>query len=215
MKPFNVIGLCASVVLAVLLLCPQVMAQAKKDTDSRHIYRYKNEQGIVVMDSKLPPPELAAKGYEVMSRSGKVIKVVPPVLQGEAAEKAGRERKAKDEQAKADLQLRRSYSNVADIDAAKERNLQSLRGNIGILEANLSGVRTRLAQSQQQAAAIERGGREIPADLLKTIQNTEQEERDIQAQIKQREQEFNQVSAKFDTDRTRFIEITEDEKSRH
>jgi hypothetical protein len=97
---------------------------------------------------------------------------------------------------------------VADIDAAKSRNLESLRGNISILQANLTSARTRLQSNQSQAAAIERGGRQLSEDMLKNINNLVQEEKDIQQQIQQREAEYKEVEKKFDEDRKRFIEIT-------
>lgn len=186
-------------------------APTSGDTDGRLVYRYKNAQGVTVMDSKIPP-EYVSKGYEVLSRSGKVLKVVRPALVGEAAEKARKDRILAEEQARSDLQLRRSYSNVADIDSAKERNVQSLKGNIGILEANLINLRTKLQAQQQRAANIERGGRTVPDDILKSIRDLEQEDKDTQIQIKQREEELKAVADKFDADRQRFIEITRNDQ---
>ena len=190
------------------------VAQTKKDEGLGNVvYRYKNAEGVTVMDSAIPP-EYVSKGYEVLSRSGKVLKVVSPALVGDAAEKARQQRIQAEELARTDLHLRRSYSNVADIDAAKERNLQSLQGNIGILEANLISARGKLQTAQQRAASIERGGRAVPEDLLKSIRDLEQEEKDIESQIKQRQEELQVVADKFDADRKRFIEITTADKPR-
>jgi uncharacterized protein involved in exopolysaccharide biosynthesis len=66
-----------------------------------------------------------------------------------------------------------------------------------------------LKSYQSQAAAIERAGRQLPDDLLKNINNLVQEESDIQTQIQQREAEYKTVEQKFDTDRKRFVEITQ------
>lgn len=188
-----------------LLLGDIALAQ---QTKTAVIYRYKNKEGVTVLDSKIPP-EYVSNGYEIVSRSGKVLKVIPPVAQGPDAERLRREKLQREEQAKEDLQLRRSYSNVADIDAAKTRNLESLRGNISILQANLVSARKRLQTYQAQAAAVERSGRPLTDELLKNINNLVQEEKDIQAQIKQREQEHKEVAEKFDRDKKRFIEISE------
>lgn len=177
------------------------------------VYRYKNAQDVTVMDSTIPP-EYVSKGYEILSLGGKVLKVVPPALVGEAAEKARQDRILAEERGKSDVLLRRSYSNVSDIDAAKERNLQSLQGNIGILEANLVNVRSRLQTSQQRAATLERGGRTVSEDLLKSIRELEQEEKDTQSQIKQRQIELQAVADKFDADRKRFLELLAAEKPR-
>lgn len=199
-KLFSIAITCCS-----LLLGDLAMAQQKH---SAVIYRYKNSDGVTVMDSKIPP-EYVNNGYEIVSRSGKVIKTVAPVPQGAEAEQMLQEKQKQEEQAREDLQLRRSYSNVADIDAAKTRNLESLRGNIAILESNLVSARKRLQDYQAQAAAVERSGRPLGDDLLKNINNLVKEEKDIQAQIKQREQEYSEVEKKFDRDRERFIEISE------
>jgi hypothetical protein len=207
--------ICLSVSLLVdvaIAAAPPPKPQKSGEQTGKVMYRYKNAQGVIVMDSQIPP-EYVTKGYDIMSRTGKVLKVVPPAPVGAAAEKALQERLRNEELARTDVHLRRSYSNVADIDAAKARNLQSLRGNIDILEANLSGVRTRMQAAQSRAASIERSGRAVPDDFLNSIRGLEQEEKDIQAQIKQRQVELQGVSDKFDSDRKRFIEITPPEQS--
>ncbi len=198
--------------LLILIACGSLLLSgwvvAQNSTSSKVIYRYKNKDGVTVLDSKIPP-EYVNDGYELLSLSGKVLKVIKPVVQGAEGERLYRERMLREEREREDIQLRRSYSNVADIDAAKSRNLESLRGNIGILQANLSSARSRLKSYQSQAAAIERAGRQLPDDLLKNINNLVQEESDIQTQIQQREAEYKTVEQKFDTDRKRFIEITQ------
>lgn len=194
------------VVIAMSIAWAQGVA-AQKDKPSTVIYRYKNSEGITVMDSKIPA-EYVNKGYEIISVSGKVLEVVAPVPVGDAAKRALAEKAQREQRERDDIHLRRSYSNVADIEAAKQRNLDSLRGNISILEANLASANKRLQDYQFQAAAIERSGRDLPEELLKNIQKVTQEEKDIELQIQQREQEYTQVSQKFDEDRARFIELT-------
>jgi len=198
--------------LLVLITCSSLLMSglvaAQKETASKVMYRYKNKEGVTVLDSTIPP-QYVNNGYEIMSFSGKVLKVIAPVTQGAEGQRLYREKLQREERERDDIQLRRSYSNVADIDAAKNRNLESLRGNIGILQANLSSARSRLQTYQGQAAAIERTGRQLPEDLLKNISNLEQEEKDLHVQIQQREEEYKEVAKKFDEDRKRFIEITQ------
>jgi hypothetical protein len=197
--------------LLVLITCSALLMSgwlaAQNTAAGKVVYRYKNKEGVTVLDSTIPP-QYVNNGYEIMSLSGKVLKVVAPVVQGAEGERLKREKLQREERERDDIQLRRSYSNVADIDAAKTRNLESLRGNISILEANLASARTRLQSYQSQAAAIERTGRALPEDLLKNINSLGQEEKDIQLQIQQREEEYKAVAKKFDEDRKRFVEIS-------
>lgn len=198
--------------LLVLITCSSLLLSglvaAQNTTKSKVVYRYKNKEGVTVMDSSIPP-EYVNGGYEILSLSGKVMKVVKPAAQGPEAERLQREKQERAARERDDIQLRRSYSNVADIDAAKHRNLESLRGNINILQANQVSAKSRLQSYQSQAAALERAGRVLPEDLLKNISNLEQEDKDIQEQIRQREQELDAVEKKFDADRKRFVEITQ------
>ena len=198
--------------LLVLITCSSLLMSgliaAQNTTAGKVIYRYKNAEGVTVLDSKIPP-EYVNNGYELISLSGKVLKVIAPAVQGAEGERLYRERLEREEREREDIQLRRSYSNVADIDAAKRRNLDSLRGNISILQANLLSARSRLQTSQSQAAAIERAGRQLPEELLRNIDKLVQEEKDTQEQIQQREQELKMVEKKFDEDRKRFIEISQ------
>lgn len=199
--------------LLILITCSSLIlsgwvAAAADSSTGKVVYRYKNKDGVTVLDSSIPP-QYVNNGYEIISLSGKVLKVVAPVIQGAEGARLQQEKLQREARERDDIQLRRSYSNVADIDAAKSRNLESLRGNISILQANLASARTRLQSNQSQAAAIERGGRQLSEDMLKNINNLVQEEKDIQLQIQQREAEYKQVEKKFDQDRKRFIEITQ------
>lgn len=195
------------VVFAIGVVIAQGVA-AQANQPSKVIYRYKNSEGVTVMDSNIPA-EFVSKGYELVSVTGKVIQVVPPVPEGDAAKRLLEQKQLREQRERDDLLLRRSYSNVGDIEAAKRRNLESLRGNISILETNLASANKRLQDYQSQAAAVERIGRELPEDLLKNINNLTQEGKDIQLQIQQREKEYTEASKKFDDDRKRFVEITQ------
>jgi len=169
----------------------------------RVYYRYTNDEGVQVLNYMIPP-EYVPKGYEVVSLNGEVLKVVEPAPSEEEAEQVALERKARLEQERRDKLLRRRYSSVNDIEAAKTRGLQELRGNISILTSNLSNVRAQILAGQKQAAVIERGGRSVSETLLNNLSALQSEEQNIQAQIKQREQEYQSVSDKFDRDMQRF-----------
>jgi hypothetical protein len=195
--------------LTLLMMCfISAAVQSATQNTGKVIYRYKNSDGVLVMDNKIPA-EYSGKGYEIVSITGKVIKVVPPSLTKEEAEKQKAEKIAKEERLKADIDLKRSYSAVSDIDAAKERNLASLQANLAILRANFESTKQELARETSRAASLERSGRQVNKDILSKIESLQKKENDMMQQIKQRENELKIVSDKFDQDRKRFIEITQ------
>lgn len=191
--------------LALLLLAAST-AYAEKEAPSRVYYRYVNEQGNTVLNHSIPP-QYVRRGYEVVSLSGEVLRVVEPAPSEEDAERIAREKATLAEQAKEDALLRRRYSNLNDIDAIKSRSLLELKSNIDILQGNLSSTRQQIERQQSQAAALERGGRTVPPETFKLISDLQTEEQDIQLQIKHRELEYQSLSDKFDQDRQRFEEL--------
>lgn len=174
-------------------------------TDSRGsvFYRYINDDGVKVMNHTLPA-EYAQKGYEVVSLSGKVIEVVDPAPTAEEAARLALENSSKAELEEWDKSLRRRYSRVTDIEAAKKRKLASIHTNINILSGNLSKLNVQLQQQQGQAANSERRGHKVPEKLLTNITNLELEIKTTEDQIATRNNELEELSDKFDRDIERF-----------
>lgn len=197
--------------LLILLLLVSAPTFANNKMTTKVYYRYLNEQGVPVMDSSIPP-KYVRNGYEVVSLSGEVLRVVPPAPSEEEIERLAHERKLKEEQDKADALIRRRYSNLNDIEAVRHRSLLELQNNIDILQGNLSSARLQIEQTEAQAASIERRGQAVPEDILKLLSDLRAEERDIQVQIKQRQVEYQSLSDKFDQDKRRFQELMEQGK---
>ena len=195
---------------ALLLSCFCVTVNAARsdaETSGKVFYRYINEQGTKVISQTISPKYVRA-GYEVVNLRGEVIKVVAASPSEAEAERVNNEKAKARLQAEHDLLLHRSYSNVGDIDAAKQRNLLELNNNINILQANLTSVKTQLKVQEQHAAATERSGRQASDDVLNNIKTLRSEEKEVSAQIKQRQQELETVTNKYDADKKRFIEIS-------
>lgn len=182
-------------------------AAGDKKGPEKTFYRYINEQGAKVVGQTIPP-QYIRNGYEVITLTGEVLRTVPPAPPEADAERINKDKKSAQEQARQDLQLRRSYSTTAEIDAAKTRNLNQLRNNINVLQANLLSVKAQLKDQEAHAANMERNGQTVSDDILKNIATLRSEEKDVTTQIGQREVEFKVASDKFDQDRKRFIEIS-------
>lgn len=189
--------------MGTIFLVTEVSAQSQGAV----IYRYKNKDGVTVMDSAIPP-EYVQGGYDVVTTTGRLLKTVPPALDKATLERRAQAVLAQQEQARIDSQLRKTYSHVRDIDAARERSLESLQGNVSILKANLMSSRKRQRDYEQQAAALERAGQAVPQELLDNIAKTTGEQQAIKAQIHQREVEAEAINVRFERERERFLEIT-------
>lgn len=167
------------------------------------LYRYVNDKGVVVLDRQGVPPEFIAKGYEVLSDQGRVVRVVPP-----APTAAERERlQAEKAQASSDAQLLRLYSSVEDVDRARERKLTELDGAVSAARGNLQSLRTQQANLQGQAAEHERAGRVVPESLLVQISNIKGEQDSLLKDIARFEKTRKQAAAGFVADRARLAQL--------
>jgi len=180
-----------------LALCSPLLVTAAE------MYRYVNERGVTVIDRQGVPPEHVAKGYEVLNEQGRVISVVPP-----APSAAERQRLAEEKaKASSDAQLLRIYSEVGDVDRARDRKLAELDGAISVAQSNLQSLRTQQGNLQEKAAEFERAGRKVPEHLLVQIENLKIEQAGVETDIGRYRETRVSEEAAFAADRARLLEL--------
>ena len=182
--------------LVVGLLLPVVAGAAE-------LYRYVDNQGVTVLNRQGVPPDLIAKGYEVLNEQGRVIQVVPP------APSAEERRRLLAEKARAgtDAQLLRLYTSPEDVDRALARKLAELDALIDVVRGNLQSARTQQDNLQSQAAEHERVGRQVPEHLLAQIDNQIAEQQRLKKDIARYQDARKQAQASFAADRARLSEL--------
>lgn len=176
---------------------------AAKPESGRVFYRYQDATGVTVINHQIPP-EYAQKGYEVVTARGDVLKVVEPAPSGEEATAQELQRQRQAELAAWDTELRRRYSSVRDIEAAKERKLAQVNNSIAILQGNLRNLKQQIAQQHAQAAKSERMGVAVPQAVLTTLASLEEELKVSEENLAEREQQYQRIEAKYDQDIERF-----------
>ncbi len=182
-------------VTSLLMALVVALAAVPASAEQQVYYRYLNEQGISVLDDRIPP-QYAQKGYEIVSLSGEVLKTVPPAP--DAEDLAAKQALLK---LREDFQrLDRRYSSLADIERAKERKLANLDTNIAILRGNITGFEAQLVSLRSQAADVERAGRQVPDVLLQKLSDTRAELTAAEELLEVRLKELEDVAARFDQD---------------
>ncbi len=193
--------------IVLIMLCGvQVSAE-------EYLYSYKNDQGTVVIDDHVPP-KYAKSGYKILNQMGKVVEIVPrqlseDELQNLSSEEA-RERHRKQEEEKLrqwDESLLRRYSDVADIEAVRDRAIKELQIRLSILRGNVMATKSQVEVQQAEAADIERLGKNVPKKITGNIEQLKLEINLAEQAIKSREQEIDDVKASYvkDIDRFRYL----------
>ena len=177
-----------AVLLGIFLSVGAVSAQAAE----KLFYRYVDASNKVVILDRLPP-DVVPRGYDVIRADGSVVKSVAPQLTEEEREALRREKAVARARAEAEEKLRAwdeslllRYSNIDDIEHAKQRALTDIRVRISILKSNLSTVKQQVLNNQAEAAELERRGQAVPAALSKTLADLRHEVSTTEQQIGRR-----------------------------
>ncbi|GAC1035595.1 hypothetical protein thsps117_03520 [Pseudomonas sp. No.117] len=179
---------------SLLLLALPLAGQAVE------LYRYLDRNGTLVIDRQGVPPEYAGKGYDVLNEQGRVIRRVAPALPAAELDRQQQER----QQAVADGQLRKLYSNVEDVDRAKARKLAELDGLMQIKKANLESARHLQGQLMEQAAVQQRNGQALTDDLRARLDAAAADLLRLQADLQRYAELRRSTSTAFDADRLRM-----------
>jgi chromosome segregation ATPase len=160
-------------------------------------YRYLNKDGVKVISHTIPP-EYAQKGYEVITHTGKVIELVPAAPDPEDLARVEAER-AKERALQAEYEvLARRYSSIAEIYSARDRRLAHLDANIAILRSNIGNIGGQEESLMRKAAEIERAGRDVPAPILKNLEEIRAELQVTKEMLQARLGEHTSIHAEYE-----------------
>lgn len=190
-----------AVLLCGVILSVLTLAETPDGVPANSLFRYKNAQGVQVIDHTLPP-EFASKGYEIIDKHGKVLKVVAP--QKALSEEEKRAYKAYRDQRQLDEMILKNYRELSELESAKTRRLDQVKRELAILESNVSKNNNLLKNALQKAANYQRQGKAVPAAIEKNLNELFTQERDGHQMLSVREQELADESARFDNYIARF-----------
>ncbi len=198
--------------LFTLLLAAVLATEVGAD---KVFYRYKNEQGITVQSDRLPP-EVVPRGYQVVSANGDVLKTVSrelseTELELRAEQEARRQREIEEQERirKWDKSLILRYSNVDEIEAAKQRALKEYDTRIGILNGNLMSLKGQIEAEQNDAANYARRGKDIPPALEGRLEALKSEVLYAESSIDELGRERVATGLQFERDKERFEYLME------
>ena len=159
------------------------------------LYRYINEEGVVVIDDKIPPAYVA-QGYDILSNTGQLLDTVAPSVPQNVVEIALR-KKALAAREKDDRFILISYSSVGEIQAAMVRKLEQIDKEVAGIKANIMGSTSRIALEQQRAANYQRGGRQVPENVKVTLFELEAEVIKSNSLLVLKQEEYNKTEERY------------------
>ncbi len=187
-----------------------LLAVAGPGVASASLYRYIDDKGVTVLDSRVPP-QFISRGYEVLDSQGRVKLVVPaaPTAAEREANRAALE--AQKAQDTADANLLRLYSSTADLERAQSRQIQQIENQITASRASIEDLQAEREELQGRAAQAERAGREVDPDVLAELAAVDSETARLQRLISRKRQEIVETNADFEQQSERLNFLLDDE----
>ena len=162
--------------------------------DAAELYRYYNQQGVLVT-TDTPPADAATNDYEVVNESGRVLRKVSVLDSGE---------KLSSDQSKQDNYLLTSFSTVEEIESLKARKVQLLMREIEQLENNLSALAARENKIYFDASNIELRGELVPESVSVQLQILQDARVELIDTLAQRRAELNALESLYKGYASRF-----------
>ncbi len=179
------------------------------------LYKYKNEDGVTVLDSHVPA-RYVKDGYTILSLNGRVLEVVPRALtdaeiraRDRALAKQQRLDRQRREQEVADENLLRLYSTPEDVIRARDDKLRSIESFIDAQNGNLRRQQEQKRQLESSLADIERSGGTISKERLDRIRSIEDRMLRIENDIQAKHEEIEVLRSTYATDLKRVRELYE------
>lgn len=182
------------------------------------LYRWVDENGKVHYSDQVPP-EHARQGRDELNEQGITVDSVesaPSPEQMEAARaqarKEAEERKELEEQRRRDRLLLNSYTSVADIERAREKEIAAVQSTVDMTRAAQESQRRQIAKLVHRAAELERSGNPVPDELLADMERVRGKIQERTDYIEGKRAEQARIYADFEQDLERYRELTEEEE---
>lgn len=195
------------------ILTVMVLGLAFSLPASAKLYKWVDNRGVTHYGETIPP-EYANKDRKVLNKSGRVTETIDVETREEreanreAEEKKLADEKLAEEKRRRDETLMATYSNIKEIDLARERNLQQVNARIVNDTSQLKMVTDKLAELQAEADEMTKSGKKVPFSLHEDISETQARVDKMKLNLEKSRAEKAAVVSRYEDDKKRYHELT-------
>ena len=183
-------------------------------------YKCVYEKGITRI-GETPPDECANVPMQEIGRNGSVIRTIAPSLtpeqvkaQQDAAEKNKQAQKEAAEQQRKDLALMNTYASEKEIDITRDRNIEPVNNRIKVARERIEAIDKRSKELEEEMEFYKagktgkgKGAKDTPEQLKENLDRAKKEKAALEKNITASEKEIEQIKAKYDLDKKRWLAL--------
>ncbi|MEO8332803.1 MAG: DUF4124 domain-containing protein [Gallionella sp.] len=177
------------------------------------LYKWVDDKGVTHYDETIPP-EYANKDRVELNKSGRTVKTieVPTPAERKALEQAEAKKHADENAARElkrrDMMLTNTYSNVKEIELARNRSLQQVNARINNNNSQLKMASDNVQELQKESEQYTNAKKAIPASLQEDLQESRARMDKLKQNLEKSLAEKAAVEARYDADKARYQELT-------
>ena len=169
------------------------------------LYKWVDNQGVTHYSETIPP-EYAGKDHVQINKEG--LEVKPDNKKAQKSESPTPEEQAAIDQRRRDKALLDTYSNVNEIDLARDRNLQQVEARINSIKIRLQSAQSNQEAHRKESEHFTKSGKKIPTYLQSDLNDDQQQVDRLQEEMDQAQKDAAAVKARFAADKVRYRELT-------
>jgi Domain of unknown function (DUF4124) len=196
-----------------MILAALILGLTLSPPASAKLYKWVDNDGVTHY-GEVVPPEYANKDKVELDKNGQVVKtdeVMTPerrrAKEQEDAKKHAEEQAAQDRQLR-DKTLLNTYSNVKEIDLARNRSLQQIDARLNVIHSSIKTASADLSALQNEADGYARRNKEVPPSLKEDLRNAQARLDKLNNDLVQPQAEKSAVVSRYDADKARYMELT-------
>jgi len=177
------------------------------------MYKWVDDKGVTHYGETVPP-EYAHRDREELNKAGRVVEkkeVLTPEERHAKELEDLRKREAEEvalEQKRRDKALLSTYSNVKEIDLARDRSLQQVEARINSIGSQLKMAEDNLKGLQKEADGYTKANKNIHISLQEDLKESQARLTKLQQDMEKSRAEKAAVEARYDADKARYKELT-------
>lgn len=195
------------------LLIALLVSLAFSQPATAKVYKWVDDKGVTHMGDTIPP-EYANKDRTELNKSGRAIKKDEVLNADErrVKDQTDTQKRVADEAAlesrRRDKALLSTYSNSAEIDLARKRNMQQIEARVSSMASQVNIVNERLLGLKKEADARTSAGKKLPPSLQEDLQETQTRLGKLKEDHEKSKAEKAAMEARYDADKARYQELT-------
>ena len=181
---------------------------------AERMFKWTDNEGQVHYGNRIPPEFARTERREINER-GRTVKVYEAAKTPEeiatakkAAALESRKKALDEKQAIHDHSLLATYASEQDMQLARDGKVASIEALLQLTSSRIVSMKQRLLGLTEEAATYERSGKQLPGFLERQIKNLRAQITKNDVFVKEKAQELEDLNRQFDTDISRYIELT-------